>query len=460
MKNLIFQKISLLVMVLLVVLLLAACSGQAVTTSTPLAGATQAEQLPTATLSQPAQQAVELPPTPAASEATEQLPPVPSGCTVVTRQFSSEPTQQSLFPAVTDADWVIGEDTAAMTLVEYADFQCPSCATLATVLADFQKEYPQDVRLVFRHFPLIGTPDQPFHDKAALSAQAAEAAGLQGKFWEMHHLLYARQGEWTSLTVDQFRPWLFERAAELSLDVERFMADLDSEALVSLVQGAWDWGLQVGMPGTPFLLLNGKIWDMNVPLTYFNLSAVIKLTLLEQRQFDVCPPITIDATKRYTATIKTEKGDIVLELFPDKAPIAVNSFIFLARNGWYDGLTFHRVIPDYIAQAGDPTGTGFGGPGYAFMNEVVAGLEFDREGVLAMANAGEGSNGSQFFITYGPATQLNGKYTIFGRVLSGMDVLRSLTPRNPEQDASLRQLHHNLVLACLVQIERCSDTLP
>jgi cyclophilin family peptidyl-prolyl cis-trans isomerase len=305
------------------------------------------------------------------------------------------------------------------------------------VLTQLQEEFPEDVRVVFRHFPLIGTAEQPFHDKAALAAQAAEAAGLQGKFWEMHDLLYERQTEWVGFSVSQFSLWLDERAVELGLDKERFVADRDSEVIVSLIQGAWDWGLQVGLPGTPFLLVNGKIWDMNVPLSYFNLSAVIKLNLLEQRQYDTCPPMTVDPVKHYTAVIKTEKGEIVLELFPDKAPLAVNSFIFLARNGWYDGVTFHRVLPDYIAQAGDPTGTGFGGPGYAFQNEVVAGLEFDREGRLAMANAGEGSNGSQFFITYGPADKLNGDYTIFGQVLSGMDTLRLLTPRNPDQNAGL-----------------------
>ena len=433
MKNPIFQKMCLAALALL----LAACGGQAVPVSTPLVAATQAVQAPTATLTLPVVQPAEAPTAAATSDAFEQLPPVPSGCTVVTRQFSPEPTEQSLFPAVSDADWVIGDPSAAVTLVEYADFQCPSCSTISPVLAQLQKDFPQDVRIVFRHFPLIGTPEQPFHDKAALSAQAAEAAGLQGKFWEMHDLLYERQGEWVTLPVEEFHAWLGERAAELALDVEHFKADLDSEALVSLVQGAWDWGLQVGLPGTPFLLLNGKIWDMNVPLNYFNLASVVRLTLLEQRQFDTCPPMNIDSAKRYTATIETEKGDIVVELYPDKAPLAVNNFVFLARSGWYDGVTFHRVIPDYIAQAGDPTGTGFGGPGYAFLNEIVAGLEFDREGVLAMANAGEGSNGSQFFITYGPATQLNGKYTIFGRVLSGMDVLHSLTPRNPEEDASL-----------------------
>jgi cyclophilin family peptidyl-prolyl cis-trans isomerase len=305
------------------------------------------------------------------------------------------------------------------------------------VLEQIQAQFPEDVRLVFRHFPLIGTPERPLHDKAALSMQAAEAAGLQGKFWEMHDLLFERQGEWIYMSLEEFQPWLLARAAELELEKEKFEQDLTSDPLTNLVQSAWNWGLEVGLPGTPFVLLNGKPWDFNVPLSSYNLTVVIQLTRLEKRQFSTCPPITIDSQKEYIVTLETEKGDIVLELFPDKAPLAVNNFVFLIRQGWYDNVTFHRVIPNYVAQAGDPSGTGYGGPGYAFINEVVAGLEFDREGMLAMANAGEGSNGSQFFITYGPATTLNGRYTIFGQVIDGMDTLRNLTPRNIDEKADL-----------------------
>lgn len=305
------------------------------------------------------------------------------------------------------------------------------------MLEQFRQNFPQDVRLVYRHFPLIGIPERPLHDKAALAAQAAEAAGLQGKFWEMHDELFARQSEWVQLSPADFHNWLETLAAQLELDGSRFRADLDSEALVTLAQNAWDWGLQVGLPGTPFVLINGKPWDFSVPLSEFNLSVVVKLTLLEKRQFSACPPMTIDPHKEYIATLKTEKGDIVLKLFPEQAPLAVNNFVFLARNGWYDQVTFHRVIPNFVAQAGDPSGTGFGGPGYAFANEISEDLKFDREGLLAMANAGEGSNGSQFFITYGPAETLNGRYTIFGEVIQGMEVVRSLTPRNTDENANL-----------------------
>ena len=132
-----------------------------------------------------------------------------------------------------------------------------------------------------------------------------------------------------------------------------------------------------------------------------------------------------------------EAGDIVIELYADKSPIAVNNFVFLARNGWFDGVTFYRVIPGYIAQTGDPTGTGFGGPGYAFVNETSADLKFDREGLVAMANSGPNSNGSQFFITFAPASNLDGGYTIFGRVISGMDVAKSIRARDPSTNPDL-----------------------
>jgi len=164
---------------------------------------------------------------------------------------------------------------------------------------------------------------------------------------------------------------------------------------------------------------------------------VIRLELLEKRQFSACPPMTVDASKQYVATLHTQKGDIVVELYPDKAPLAVNNFIFLARSGWYDGVTFHRVLKGFVAQAGDPSGTGFGSPGYAFTNEISPDLKFDKAGVFAMANAGPDSNGSQFFITLAPTPDLDGGYTIFGQVTSGMDVAESLALRDPSQTMDL-----------------------
>jgi cyclophilin family peptidyl-prolyl cis-trans isomerase len=123
-------------------------------------------------------------------------------------------------------------------------------------------------------------------------------------------------------------------------------------------------------------------------------------------------------------------GEFAIELYPQKSPITVNSFVFLAREKYFDGTTFHRVLEGFMAQGGDPTGTGGGGPGYKFVNED-SDLVFDKPGVVAMANAGRDTNGSQFFITFVPTPQLNGGYTIFGQVVSGMDVVNGITRRDP-----------------------------
>ena len=149
------------------------------------------------------------------------------------------------------------------------------------------------------------------------------------------------------------------------------------------------------------------------------------------KQWKQPPAMLIDPAKKYTATIKTDKGDIVLQLFADKTPKTVNNFVFLAREGFYDGTIFHRVIADFMTQGGDPTGSGSGGPGYRFADEFRPDLKHSKPGILSMANAGPGTNGSQFFITHVPTSWLDGKHTIFGELTQGMDVLLSIPPRDP-----------------------------
>jgi cyclophilin family peptidyl-prolyl cis-trans isomerase len=294
-------------------------------------------------------------------------------------------------------------------------------------MAQLTKDFPNDFLFVYRYFPLTS-----IHDKAALSVQAAEAAGRQAKFWEMHDALFQRSSEWTGLSLQQFESWLQDRAKELKLDVDKFMTDLKSKELVQFALDAATNPQKLGINGTPFILINDQIWPNGTPMSYENFSTVIKLIALGRRQFTYCPPMTIDTSKTYIATLHTVKGNIIIELYANKAPMTVNSFIFLAKQGWFNGVTFHRVVENFVAQAGDPSGTGYGGPGYAFSNEI-ADLKFDKAGVVGMANAGEDSNGSQFFITYGPAVNLDGKYTIFGQVTGGMDVVQKLTPRDPEK---------------------------
>jgi len=144
------------------------------------------------------------------------------------------------------------------------------------------------------------------------------------------------------------------------------------------------------------------------------------------RQYSSYPDMTIDTTKSYAATIKTNRGDIELDFFAAEAPRTVNSFIFLARDGYYDGLTFHRVIPGFVAQGGCPHGTGTGGPGYTFEDETKSNPYKHEAGSLSMANAGPNTNGSQFFICHEAQPHLNGKHTVFGKVTKGMDVVLSL----------------------------------
>jgi peptidyl-prolyl cis-trans isomerase B (cyclophilin B) len=138
------------------------------------------------------------------------------------------------------------------------------------------------------------------------------------------------------------------------------------------------------------------------------------------------PEMAVDVDKRYRAVIAVEKGEIEIELAVEYAPVTVNNFVFLTRQGYFDGVAFHRVIEDFVVQGGDPTGTGRGGPGYTFGDEVKNNPLKHERGVISMANAGPGTNGSQFFITHSPQPHLNGKHTVFGRVTRGMELVDAL----------------------------------
>lgn len=195
--------------------------------------------------------------------------------------------------------------------------------------------------------------------------------------------------------------------------------------------------------GVVILVLIGVIWlltpgrSSNVVELPMNVPTVAQVPLdapqATSKQYDAYPPMTIDDAKKYFAKfVMANGGEFTIELYPDKAPLTVNSFVFLARDGYFDGVTFHRVLEGFMAQGGDPTGTGAGGPGYQFANED-SDLTFDKPGVLAMANAGRDTNGSQFFITFDATPQLNGGYTIFGQVIEGMDVVNGITRRDPLQ---------------------------
>ncbi|PJF45187.1 MAG: peptidylprolyl isomerase [Phototrophicales bacterium] len=153
------------------------------------------------------------------------------------------------------------------------------------------------------------------------------------------------------------------------------------------------------------------------------------------KQYSTPPEMQIDPKKSYKAVFTTEKGQFTVELFAAEAPITVNNFVFLAREGFYNGTQFHRVIKDFMVQGGDPTGTGRGGPGYRWNDEPSAlRLKHDGPGILSMANAGPNTNGSQFFITHTATPWLDGKHAVFGRVIEGMDVVNQIRLRDPMSD--------------------------
>ncbi|MCC6297669.1 MAG: peptidylprolyl isomerase [Anaerolineales bacterium] len=346
-------------------------------------------------------------------------------CTTLNVKPTPGPEAPSLFPPETANDHARGAANPSVTITTYVDYQDSRSAFFVDVTNQLLAEYPEDVRVVYRLFPLAG-----MLDKSTLAAQAAEAAREQGKFWEMNDLLFKQHANWVNLPPEDFGQWLSAQVVGLGLKPDQFESDLHSEGIVNRVQSYVDDGNQIGIPGTPLILVNGQIYTG--PRDHGSFNDIIALILLGKRQFTSCPPFSVDASKQYLATLHTEKGDVVIELFADKAPATVNSFIFLAQNGWYDNITFHRVIPALFAQTGDPSGTGKGNPGYYVITEIDPALKFDRPGVVAIVNSGTNTSGSQFFITYAPTMQFNGQYTIFGQVLSGMDVLASLTPRDAE----------------------------
>lgn len=340
-------------------------------------------------------------------------------------------------PMASTDDWIKGSPDAEISIIAYSDFQCPYCSIAAPQLEKFYLDNADRVNLVFRHLPLPS-----LHAKAFPAHQAAEAAGMQGKFFEMHDLLFAEQQNWSSdsVSVEEFFDYARGLAEKLDLDLTKFEEDYNSEAVLNKVNLSYmDATENIGISGTPtvFIVINGVPYSASYD--YNTLNSILKLIELDQQRYKECPPMVVDVSKVYQATITTTKGDITVELLPEKAPLAVNSFVFLASQGFYDNVDFHRVIPGFMAQVGDPSGLGMGGPGYEYANEI-SDLKFDAEGVLGVANSGADTNGSQFFITYAPQSSLDGGYTVFGKVVNGMDVVNSINANDPQQGIAAETL--------------------
>ncbi|NWG07283.1 MAG: peptidylprolyl isomerase [Chloroflexi bacterium] len=356
------------------------------------------------------------------------FPTEPPPCTTITAAPTPKPEESAIFPPENSDDRVRGANDPTVTITEYSDYADFRSGLFAEVVGRLLNEHPKDVRVISRTFPILGA-----NEKAALSAlaaQAAEAAAEQNKYWEMHDLLYKGQAIWANLSAEELEQWLSAQASGLGMDGAQFQSDLKREDIVAKIQKAWKDGQLMGLPFTPFVLINGQIYTG--PRDHASMDHIVRLIALGKRQFTSCPPMTIDKNRQYIATLHTEKGDVTIQLFADKAPITVNSFIFLAQNRWYEDITFHRVIPKVYAQTGDPSGTGKGNPGYYLATEILPSLTFNQPGMVAMVNSGPDTSGSQFFITFKPIPEYDGQFTIFGQVLSGMDVLQSLTTRDPQ----------------------------
>ncbi len=369
-------------------------------------------------------------PTPTAAPPTAALAPTVALATAPEAQATASvapaqptATPASLFPPVTASDWQAGPPSAAATLIVYSDFQCPYCAQVAAVLKQLRAEFPADLRLVYRHFPLLF-----IGDKALIAAQAAEAAGAQGKFWEMHDLLYETNAQWFALSQSNFRGQVKQYAVQLDLDLAQFSTDLDAEATRVRVLTAYNAAASIPLPGAPFVLFNGAPYQG--PMNHWALAGLIKLEGLKARQF-TAPEAVIDPLKLYRATLRTSQGTLVVELYAEQTPLAVNNFVFLAQRGWYDGNPFFRVLPGQYVETGDPSGTGLGGPGYYLPTELNAQVAFDAPGRVGVSSDGRDTNGSQFFITLGPLPERNQRYTLLGTVVQGLEVLGKLTPRDP-----------------------------
>ena len=330
-------------------------------------------------------------------------------------------------PAVSVGEHVRGPVAAIATLIVYSDFDCPLCAHLAGLLAQLQDRHRQDLRLVFRHFPLL-----TLHDKASLAAQVAELAGEQGAFWPMHDRLFEAYSDWSDYSPQEFEVWAVAQAQELGLDLPVIQAGLAGGRTVARIEQAYEQGLAMGIPGSPFLLLDGEPFLLPYEPNY--LEAAVRLSTLRARQFADYPPFEIDPSATYLVRLQLDSGEIVLQLYPQYAPLAVNSFIFLASQGWFDGNAIHQVQPGVFLESGDPTSTGLGDPGYHFAMEPSPALGFERPGMVALVPTSPDTNGGRFFITLAPLPELNGARTIFGRVLQGMELLRALPARDPLVD--------------------------
>jgi cyclophilin family peptidyl-prolyl cis-trans isomerase/protein-disulfide isomerase len=367
-------------------------------------------------------------PSPTATRTAIDLGPTATGTAPIPSPTPPPPDPTQIpIPPISESDWQLGPEDAPVTILVYEDFQCPYCAELAPVLKELLNLHPDEIRIVFRQFPI-----KILHDKASLAGEAVEAAGQQGYFWEMHDQLFERQAEWTNLSVEDFIEWLKDLAVELGLDIESFTDDIDSGRYIVMMEENFQNGILYGLVGTPSIFINGTYFGIEPTLTL--LEASIRLELLEPKRQSNSPPFTLNEGASYIATLDMDIGQVVIQLYPEAAPNAVNSFIYLAQSGWYDDNPIFRVVPGSFIESGDPSGTGFGDQGYHFDIETDPTLKFDKPGLVALSSSGPNTSGSRFFITLSTFPELDGTRTIFGRVIEGLESLNQMGAREPMQD--------------------------
>lgn len=365
---------------------------------------------------------------PTATRTPVLLGPTSTASVTPTPRTRIEPTSTVVpLPTVAPDEPSLGPDQARVRMILYLDYVCGPCAGLAQTVREVQSGHSGEVQLILRPFPLLEV-----HNLSSLAAAAVLAANEQNAFWPMHDALLEQRATWMGMDLETFTGWLGDTAATLDLDAESFSEDLTSNAITDEVERAYRQALASGVPGAPFLLINQQPYLLGADAT--RLEAAVRLHLLEDRQFSDGPHQVIDPEASYSAQLILNQGELQIQLYPRFSPRGVNSFVFLTRQGWYDETAFHRVVPNRLAVAGDPTFTGLGDAGYHFDLETHPALTFDEPGMVALDNAGPGTNSAQFFVTLSELPSLTGSYTIIGKVTQGLELVQNLEAREPLDD--------------------------
>lgn len=332
---------------------------------------------------------------------------------------------------------ILGNPSAAVTIIEYGDFQCPGCASISPALKTTMAAVSDTVRLVFRHFPL-----SQIHDKAIITSRAAEAAAIQGKFWEMHDLLYEKQQEWDATPVAEITATLKTFAEQLQLDAAKFEQDLDSDAVAARVQRDVDSAMALNIGGTPSFFVEGRpapIEAFSQPdtaqqLRTFAEARAKEIAGLGTKSFSFSGPEQVTKPDaKYVMTVKTTKGDIVAELDPALAPTNVNSTVFLAQQGYFDGAPV-ALNDEQLGAVLMGTPTAAGNPGYQCEIEAKPGA-MTTPGVVALFNGSDTAASAQFILTYSPTQELDGRFSVLGQITSGLDVVKSLAAAQGDAQA-------------------------